>query len=324
MADASSRFGFGCAASAGTYGAADHDEAVATIRAALDAGITLLDVGDFYGMGLGELTLGEAIGGRRREDVTLSVKFGAQRDPSGTWLGHDNSPAAIKTALAYSLTRLRTDYVDIYRPARPDPHIPIEEIVGTVAELVQAGYVRQIGLSEAGADTIRRAHGVHPIHDVQMEYSLISRRPEEAVLPVCNELGINVTAYGVLSRGLLSGHWTPDRARGGADLRTHLPRFQPGNVERNLALVERLRELARARDLTVAQLALAWVAARGDNIVPLVGARNREQLAEAAGALAVSLTWQDTVEIAAAVPADAAAGERYGAAQMAALDSERS
>ncbi|MBV9000622.1 MAG: aldo/keto reductase, partial [Solirubrobacterales bacterium] len=202
-----SAFGLGCMAMSGTYGRADRDESIATIHAALDAGMTLLDTGDFYGMGHNELLIGDALAGRSREGVVISVKFGAQRGPDGSWLGYDARPAAVKTALAYSLQRLRTDYVDIYRPARLDQNVPIEETVGAIADLVRAGYVRYIGLSEVGADTIRRAAGVHPICDLQIEYSLISRAIERAILPACRELEIGITAYGVLSRGLISGHY---------------------------------------------------------------------------------------------------------------------
>ena len=315
--------GFGCAGTAGTYGPADRSESLATVVAALDAGMTLVDTADFYGMGRSELMLAEVLRTRPREDVVLSVKFGAQRDPRGAFLGHDLSPAAAKTALAYTLTRLGTDYVDVYRPSRPDHVVPIEETIGAIGDLVDAGYVRHIALSEAGPETIRRAHAERPLCDVQLEYSLLSRGIEEAILPVCRELGIGVTAYGVLSRGLLSGHWSPDRSFGRGDLRANLPRFQEGNVERNLELVERLRPIAEARGATVAQLAIAWVASRGDDIVALVGGRRPDQVAEAAAAGTLALTADDLAAIEAAVPAGAASGERYGPQQMASLDSER-
>ncbi|MGK4584158.1 aldo/keto reductase [Kitasatospora sp. HPMI-4] len=304
------------------YGPADEAESIATIHAALDAGITLLDTGDFYGMGHNELLIREALRGRNREDVEISVKFGAQRSPDGNWLGYNTSPAATKTALAYTLRRLGTDHIDVYRPARLDPDVPIEETIGAIAEMVKAGYVRHIGLSEVGAQTLRRAAAVHPISDLQIEYSLLSRGLEAEVLPTARALNIGVTAYGVLSRGLLSGHWTGDREVGTADFRAHSPRFQGENLAHNLRLVEALRAIAEAKGATVAQVAIAWVASRGSDIVPLVGARRRDRLDEALGALDVALTPDDLAAIEAAVPAGAAAGDRYAAAQMDTLDSE--
>ncbi|HYD99047.1 MAG TPA: aldo/keto reductase, partial [Alphaproteobacteria bacterium] len=258
----------------------------------------------------------------RRDQVLLSVKFGALRDPSGGWTGVDARPAAVKNFLAYSLKRLGVDHIDIYRPARLDPQVPIEDTVGAIADMVKAGHVRHIGLSEVGAETIRRAAAIHPISDLQIEYSLISRGIEDAILPACRALGIGITAYGVLSRGLISGHWRPEGARPG-DFRAMSPRFQPGNVDRNLALVEALAAVAAERGATVAQVAIAWVAAQGDDIVPLVGARRRDRLAEALGALDLSLGAEDLAAIERAVPRGAAAGERYAPAQMAHLDSER-
>jgi len=318
-----SALGLGCMGMSDLYGPADRDESRATIHAAFDAGVTLLDTGDFYGMGHNELLIRDALQGRRREDVQISVKFGAQRDPRGAWLGADVSPNAVKTSLAYTLQRLGTDYVDIYRPARIMPGVPIEDTVGAIAELVKAGHVRSIGLSEVGAETIRRAHAVHPITDVQLEYSLLSRGIESKILPVCRELGIGVTAYGVLSRGLLSGHWQPDRSLSGADFRAHSPRFQGDNLQRNLALVEVLRKVADQRGVSVAQLAIAWVLSRGPQIVALIGARRRDRLQEALGAVHLELTAEDLVAIEAAVPKDSAHGSRYAEAQMAHLDSER-
>jgi aryl-alcohol dehydrogenase-like predicted oxidoreductase len=305
------------------YGPADRAESIATIHAALDAGINLLDTGDFYGMGHNELLIAEALKGRDRAGVLLSVKFGAQRGPDGSWLGFDTRPAATKTALAYSLQRLNTDYVDIYRPARLDPQVPIEETVGAIAELIDAGYVRYVGLSEVGADTIRAAAATHPICDLQIEYSLISRGIESAILPTCRELGIGITAYGVLSRGLISGHWSADRGLERSDFRNRSPRFQGENLDHNLSLVEALRQLAEARGASVAQIAIAWVLAQGEDVVPLIGARTRERLTEALGALELGLSPDDLAEIERTVPADAAAGPRYPDQQMAMLDSER-
>lgn len=315
--------GLGCMGMSGMYGPSDHAESIATIHAALDAGITLLDTGDFYGSGHNELLIREALQGRNRDAVLLSVKFGALRDPSGGWVGNDARPAAVKNFLSQTLQRLGTEYVDIYRPARLDPNVPIEETVGAIAEMVQAGYVRHIGLSELSAEMIRRAHAVHPISDLQIEYSLISRGPEAEIFPTCRELGIGVTAYGVLSRGLISGHWSKARA-GEHDFRAASPRFQGENLDHNLQLVERLREVADGKGVSVAQVAIAWVLAQDEGIVPLVGARRRERLTEAVGALNVELSDADLQAIDAAIPKDAAAGERYDAAQMAHLDSERS
>ncbi len=318
-----SALGLGCMGMSGMYGPSDRGESLATLHAALDAGITLLDTGDFYGMGHNELLIGEALRGVPRERVVLSVKFGAQRGPDGAWLGFDARPQAVKTALAYTLQRLGTDYVDIYRPARVDPQAPIEDTVGAVADLIKAGYVRHLGLSEAGSETLRRAHAVHPVADLQIEYSIIARGIEASVLPTCRELGIGVTAYGVLSRGLISGHWSRDAGVSPGDFRSHAPRFQGPNLERNLALVEALRGVAEARGVSVAQIAVAWALARGEDVVPLVGARRRDQLAEALGALEVRLTEADIAEIERVAPPGAAAGERYAPAQMATLDSER-
>ena len=317
-----SALGLGCMGMSGMYGPADRRESIATVHAALDAGITLLDTGDFYGMGHNELLLAEALAGVPRERFQVSVKFGAQRDPTGRWIGFDGRPAAVKTALAYSLQRLRLDYIDMYRPARLDPQVPIEETVGAVAEMVKAGYVRHIGLSEVGAATLRRAAAVHPLCDLQIEYSLISRGIEADILPAVRELGSAVTAYGVLSRGLISGHWSR-KPPAPSDWRAHGPRFSGENLERNLALVQALRALSHERQVSVAQLAIAWVRAQGVDIIPLIGARRREQLAEALGALPVRLTPADLAAIERAVPTGAAAGERYAPAQMAHLDSER-
>lgn len=317
-----SALGLGCMGMSDMYGPTDRAESIATIHAALEAGVTLLDTGDFYGMGHNEMLIGEALKETSREKVQLSVKFGAQRGPDGSWLGYDARPAAVKTALAYTLKRLGVDYIDIYRPARLDPNVPIEDTVGAIADMVQAGYVRHIGLSEVGADTIRRAAAVHSIIDLQIEYSLISRGLEEKILPVTRELGIGITAYGVLSRGLISGHWQKPQEARGRDFRTMSPRFQEGNLEQNLALVDALRAIAETRGVTVAQIAIAWVAQQGDDIVPLVGARRRDRLTESLGALDVVLSGEDLAAIEQAVPKDAAAGSRYAEAQMAHLDSE--
>lgn len=315
-----SSLGLGCMGMSDLYGAADRGEAIATVQTALERGVTLFDTGDFYGMGHNELLLGEALRGRR-DQALISVKFGALRGPGGEWLGYDTRPAAIKNFVAYSLKRLGVDHIDIYRPARLDRQVPIEDTMGTLAELVQAGYIRHIGLSEVGAETLRRAAAVHPVCDLQIEYSLVSRGIEAEILPTCRDLGIGITAYGVLSRGLLSGHWR--QPAGSGDFRAHSPRFQPGNVERNLALVEGLQQFAEHRGTTPARLAVAWVAAQGDDIVPLVGARRRDQLDESLGALAVTLSAADRAELERLLPPGAVAGDRYGEHQLRDLDSER-
>ncbi|MEQ8347584.1 MAG: aldo/keto reductase [Sneathiellaceae bacterium] len=320
-----SALGLGCMGMSGTYGPADRAESLATVHAALDAGITLLDTGDFYGMGHNEMLLGEALKDVPRDRFQVSVKFGALRDAAGGWAGYDARPAAVKNFLAYTLQRLGLDHVDIYRPARLDPDVPIEDTVGAIAEMVQAGHVRHVGLSEVGAETLRRAAAVHPIADLQIEYSLLSRGIEDAILPAARELGIGVTAYGVLSRGLIgAGGRKPGFAAG--DIRTRMPRFDAANVQANLALVAALQRVADGMDASVAQLAFAWVAAQGAkhgaDIVPLVGARRRDQLVEVLGAADIVLDEAAVTAIEAAMPKGAAVGDRYNAPQMAMLDSE--
>ncbi len=315
-----SRAGLGLMGMSGIYGQADDQESIATIRAALDAGITLLDTGDFYGMGHNELLLRDALREIPRDSVFIQVKFGGQRDPSGAFVGHDASPAAVKNSLAYTLTRLGTDYIDLYQPARLDPRVPIEDTVGAIAEMIQAGYVRYIGLSEMGAQTIRRAHAVHPIAALQIEYSLMSRGIEADILPAVRELGISVTAYGILSRGLLSSG-TARLAPG--DPRTRFPRFRDENHLRNLELLAALEAVAEDLGVTAAQLAIAWVASRGEDIIPLIGTKRRERLAEALKALDLTLSADELAAVEAAVPAEAVAGGRYEPAQVAMLDSER-
>jgi aryl-alcohol dehydrogenase-like predicted oxidoreductase len=319
--------GLGLMSMSGVYGPAEEAESLATIEQAVAAGMVFLDTGDFYGMGHNEMLLGRALKQLSipRESVQLSVKFGAQRGPDGSWLGYDSRPAAVKTALAYTLNRLGVEYLDVYRPARLDPQVPIEETIGAISELIQAGYVRQVGLSEVGAETIRRAHAVHPITDLQIEYSLISRGIESSILPTTRELGIGITAYGVLARGLISGHWTADRSSApeAGDSRGFSPRFQGEHLEHNLTLVEELRSVAEAKGVSVAQIAIAWVLTRGEDIVPLIGARTRTRLTEALGSLDVELTAADLEQIEKAVPKDAASGGRYPDAQLHVLDSEK-
>jgi aryl-alcohol dehydrogenase-like predicted oxidoreductase len=317
-----SALGLGAMGMSGAYGETDRAESIATVHAALDAGVTLIDTGDFYGMGHNELLLAEALRGRDRDGYQLSVKFGQMRGPGPVLGPQDNRPEAVKNFLAYSLTRLGVDHIDVYRPARLDPAVPIEETVGAIKEMIDAGYVRHLGLSEVDAPTIRRAHAVHPVADLQIEYSLLSRAVEAEVLPTLRELGIGLTAYGVLGRGLLSGHWKAGQSTGPGDFRAFSPRFENGNVEHNLALVEALRRIAETKGCTVAQLAIAWVAAQGSDagdIVPLVGARTRERLAEALPAAQLDLSADDLAEIEEAVPAGSARGDRYPSAFMSAL-----
>jgi len=310
--------GLGCMGMSDTYGAADERESIATIHAALDHGVTLLDTGDYYAAGHNEMLIARSLRDRPGKAI-LSVKFGALRGPDGAFLGIDLRPAAVKNAVGYSLKRLGVDYIDIYRPGRIDPAVPIEDTIGSIAELIAAGYVRAIGLSEVGAHTVRRAHAVHPIADLQIEYSLISRGPEAKIFPGLRELAIGVTAYGVLSRGLLAGA-TPNGPR---DIRSHMPRFAGANFEQNQKIVAELRRLADEKRCTPSQLALAWVLARGSDIVPLIGTRTRTHLAEALGALQVNLTQEEIDTIETAIPASLVAGTRYGPQQMAMLDSER-
>jgi len=316
-----SRAGLGLMGMSGIYGPADDSESIATIRAALDAGITLLDTGDFYGMGHNELLLRDALRGVDRSSVFIQVKFGGQRDPGGAFVGFDSSPAAVKNSLAYTLTRLGTDYVDLYQPARLDHHVPIEETVGAIVEMIQAGFVRYLGLSEVGTDTIRRAAAVHPVAGLQIEYSLMSRGIEAQILPAVRELGVGVTAYGIMSRGLLSSNSA--RAIGDRDPRSRFPRFQGDNLRRNLGLLEALEQIAEGRGVTTAQLAIAWVASRGRDIIPLIGTKRRDRLAEALGALELTLTPGELAAIEAAIPADQVAGDRYDPGGMASLDSEK-
>jgi len=321
-----SAIGLGTMGMSDMYGPSDRSEGIATIHAALDQGVTLLDTGDFYGMGHNEMLLGEALRGRNREQIQLSVKFGALRGPGpGEFHGYDSRPTAVRNFVAYSLKRLGVEYIDIYRPARLDPSVPIEDTIGAIADLIKQGYVRYVGLSEVGAMTIRRAQAVYPIADLQIEYSLISRGIEREILPTCRELGIGITAYGVLSRGLISGHWQKRSEKG--DFRSRAPRFQGENLDTNLALVERLRAVANTIGVSVAQVAIAWVIARAGtelaSIVPLIGARRRDRLAESLGALDLRLSPEQMVEIEQAVPPDAAAGQRYPEAQLAHMDSER-
>jgi aryl-alcohol dehydrogenase-like predicted oxidoreductase len=306
----------------GWYGAHDEAESLATIHEAIDRGVNLIDTGDFYGMGRNELLVGKALQGRR-DKALVSVKFGSLRGPDGSFLGFDARPAATKNALAYSLARLGVEYLDIYRPARLDPRVPIEETIGAIADMVKAGYVRYVGLSEVGVETLRLALRVHPICDLQIEYSLLSRNVEAQIIPALRELGVAMTAYGALSRGLLTGA----KPREPGDLRAHMPRFSEENAAKNAALVDALAREAAKKGVTPAQLAMAWVRAKGIaqgvTIVPLLGARTRSQIRDAVASLGIVLDASELAALEAAVPASRVAGARYPEAGMATLDSER-
>ena len=312
------KLGLGCMGMSGMYGATDDAESIRTIHAAIDAGVTLIDTGDFYGMGHNEMLIGRAIAGRR-DAVQLSVKFGALRGPDGSWIGVDNRPVAVKNFAAYSLKRLGVDVIDVYRPARLDPAVPIEDTIGAIADLVKAGFVRKIGLSEVGVDTIRRAAKVHPIADLQIEYSIASRGPEAKIFPALHELGIGATLYGVFSRGLLTG----SKPQGPRDFRAYLPRFGGENAAKNADVAGAFATFAKDHGMTPGQLAIAWVLARESKFVPVVGAKTRVQLVDALGALAKPLSKSDVAALEALVPDGAISGQRYAGEHMKHLDSER-
>ncbi|HZL21464.1 MAG TPA: aldo/keto reductase [Polyangia bacterium] len=310
--------GLGCMAMSGVYGTTDDAESVRTIQAAIDRGVTLIDTGDFYGMGHNEMLIGRAIAGRR-DRIQLSVKFGALRGADGRWLGVDTRPIAVKTFAAYSLRRLGVEAIDIYRPARLDPAVPIEDTVGAIADLIKAGVVRHLGPSEVGVETIRRAQAVHPVSDLQIEYSIASRGPEAKIFPALAELGIGATLYGVFSRGLLTG----SRPQSPGDFRRHLPRFGDDQRDRNSEVVAGFLGFAQARGLTPGQLAIAWVRARQPSLLPVIGAKTIAQLDDALGALEHRLSGDDLAALDRLVPAGVIGGERYSGEQMRNLDSER-
>lgn len=308
--------GLGAMSMSGAYGPTSDAEGIAAIHTYLDAGGTLIDTGDFYGAGHNEMLIGRALSQRSRDDVILSVKFGAVLSPDGSFIGFDSRPDAIRNSLAYSLRRLGADHVDVYRPARLDPNIPIEETVGAIAELVEAGYVRSIGLSEVSAETIRRAATVAPISDLQIEYSLLTRSIESnGILAACRELGIGITAYGALAKGLFAGKTGGNRAM--------FPRFQGENLEHNETIISALGSVASAKGITLPQLAIAWIAAQGEDIVPVVGSRTVQQVRATLSSTEVELSSVDLAEIDEVLSRTEVRGDRYPSALMAQLDSER-
>lgn len=314
-----SRIGIGCMGMSGAYGASDDAVSVRTIQAAIERGINLVDTGDFYGMGHNEMLIGRAIEGRR-DKVVLSVKFGGMRDPAGAFVGVDMRPVAVKNFAAYSLKRLGVEVIDVYRPARLDPTVPIEDTIGAVADLIKAGYVKHAALSEVGADTIRRAHAVSPIADLQIEYAIVSRNPEDKIFPVLHELGISATLYGVFSRGLLTG----SKPQGPGDYRAYLPRFTGDHASNNADVVSAFEKFAKDHEMTTAQLAMAWVLAKEPGFVPIPGVKTEKHLDDVLSVLSrPALGAADLAALEKIVPRGSVTGDRYPSEQMKHLDSER-
>ena len=310
-----SELGLGCMGMSEFYGTSDEDESVATIHRAIEVGVTFLDTADMYGPFTNERLVGKAIA-NRRDEIVLATKFGNERAEDGTRMGVNGRPEYVREACAASLKRLGVDYVDLYYQHRVDPDTPVEETWGAMKELVEAGKVRFLGISEAAPETIRRAHEVHPISALQTEYSLWSRDVEDEILPTIRELGIGFVAYSPLGRGFLTGQIRRFEDLAEDDYRRSSPRFQGENFEKNLQLVDRVREMADEKDLTPGQIALAWLLHQGEDVVPIPGTKRREYLEENAAAVNVTLTDEDLRRIEEVMPKGVAAGERYGEAGM--------